>query len=88
LLFALPGCQAKLFNVSTLSSLKPMSEGFKIVICISFIMGVVGEFHLFPEEDIFPHWMYLVMFFYTILLWIDERFIPLIKDIDDLFNKS
>jgi hypothetical protein len=32
--------------------------------------------------------MYLVMVFYTVLLWMDEGFILLMKDIDDLFNRG
>jgi hypothetical protein len=65
-----------------------MSEGFKIVICILFLMLVFGEFQLFPEEHIFPNWMYVIMLFYGVLLWIDERLIPLIKDINKLFKNS
>lgn len=65
-----------------------MSEGFKIVVCIAVILGGIGELYLFPEEDIFPRWMYVIIFFYGVLLWIDERLIPLMKDIDDLFDKG
>ena len=32
--------------------------------------------------------MYLVMVFYTVLLWMDERFILLMIDIDDLFYRG
>jgi hypothetical protein len=65
-----------------------MSEGFKIVVCVSVLMVVIGEFHLFAEENIFPPWMYVIILFYTLVLWIDERLVPLIKDIDDLFKKG
>jgi len=51
-------------------------------------MLVFGEFHLFPEEHIFPNWMYVIMLFYGVLLWIDERLIPLIEDINKLFKNS
>ena len=60
-----------------------MSEGFKIVVCVSVLMVVIGEFRLFAEENIFPPWMYVIILFYTLVLWIDERLVPLIKDIDD-----
>ena len=65
-----------------------MSEGFKIFLCLAVALVPIGEFCLFPEEDIFPHWMYAIIVFYTILLLIDERLIPLIKDIDDLFKND
>jgi len=65
-----------------------MSEGFKIVICILFLMMVIGEFHLFAEENIFPGWMYVIISFYGVLLCIDERIVPLIKDINDLFENG
>jgi len=63
-----------------------MSEGFKILVCLALVLGGIGELHLFPEQDIFPNWMYAIIFFYGISLWIDERLIPLIKEIDDLFT--
>jgi len=49
-------------------------------------LGGIGELHLFPEENIFPNWMYAIIIFYGIFLWVDERLIPLIKEIDDLFK--
>ena len=63
-----------------------MTEGFKIVICILGVMLVIGEFRLFHEHTIFPYWIYAILSFYIILLYIDERIIPLLKDIGDLFQ--
>ena len=63
-----------------------MSEGFKILVCLALVLGAIGELHLFPEENIFPNWMYAIIIFYGIFLWLDERLIPLIKEIDDLFK--
>ena len=65
-----------------------MSEGFKILLCFALVLMPIGEFCLFPEEDIFPNWMYAIMVFYAVLLWIDERLIPVVKDIADLFDKD
>ena len=65
-----------------------MTEGFKIVICILGVMLFIGEFHLFQDHDIFPHWIYAILSFYIILLYIDERIIPLLKDIGDLFQND
>jgi len=75
-------------NVTALYKVKPMSEGFKILICVLGLMLVFGELHLFSENSIFPPWVHLIMAFYVVLLWIDERLIPLMKDIDDLFDKG
>jgi hypothetical protein len=75
-------------NVTALIRGKPMSEGFKIVICITGLMLIVGEYCLFQENNIFPGWMYVVMSFYIVVLWIDERLIPLMRDLDDLFKNS
>jgi hypothetical protein len=65
-----------------------MTEAFKIVICILGVMLVIGEFHLFQERNIFSHWIYAILSFYIILLYIDERIIPLLKDIGDLFQND
>jgi hypothetical protein len=65
-----------------------MTEGFKIVICILGVMLVIGEFHLFQGHTIFPRWIYAILSFYIILLYIDERVIPLLKDIGDLFQND
>jgi len=65
-----------------------MSEGFKILLCLVLVLVPIGEFCLFPEENIFPNWMYAIIGFYAVLLWIDERLIPVIKDIGDLFKNG
>ena len=65
-----------------------MSEGLKIFLCFVIVLVPIGELCLFPAEDIFPKWMYAIIAFYAVLLWIDERVIPLIKEIDDMFDKG
>ena len=65
-----------------------MSEGLKIVIIILSLMTFLGEFYLFPEVTLFPRGTYVIVAFYMVLLWIDERVIPLIKEIDDMFDKG
>lgn len=65
-----------------------MTEGFKIVICILGVMLVIGEFQFFQGHTFFPRWIYAVLSFYIILLYIDERVIPLLKDIGDLFQND
>jgi hypothetical protein len=65
-----------------------MNEGFKIFLCLALVLGPIGEFCLFPEEDIFPHWMYAIIGFYGVLLWIDERLVPVVKDVADLFKNG
>ena len=65
-----------------------MSEGFKILACISMVLACVGDFCIIEEMDIFPPWMYMVMSFYMFLVWIAERVFPLLKDIVDSFDRS
>jgi hypothetical protein len=65
-----------------------MSEGFKILVCIAVIMAGVGDFCIIEERNIFPLWMYLVMTFYMVVVWIDERLVPLVKDVADLFKNG
>jgi hypothetical protein len=65
-----------------------MSEGFKILLCLALVLVPIGEFCLFPEVNIFPNWMYAIICFYAVLLWIDERLIPLVKDVADLFDND
>jgi len=65
-----------------------MSEGFKIVVLILGLMTFFGEFHFFPEATLFPRGTYAIIAFYIIMVWIDERVIPIIKEIDDLFDKG
>jgi hypothetical protein len=65
-----------------------MSEGFKILVCISMITASVGDFCIIEETHIFPPWMYLVMTFYVVVVWIADRLFPLLKDIVALFEKG
>ena len=65
-----------------------MSEGFKILLCFALVLMPIGELCLFPQEDIFPTWMYAIMVFYAVLLWIDERLLPLVEDVADLFEND
>ena len=65
-----------------------MSEGFKILVCISVVLAAVGDFCIIEETNIFPPWMYLVMTFYTFVVWIAERVVPVVKDIADLFDNG
>ena len=65
-----------------------MSEGFKILVCISIVVAGVGDFCIIEEKNIFPPWMYLVMTFYVFVVWIADRVFPLLTDIIDLFRKD
>ncbi len=65
-----------------------MSEGLRIFLCFVIVLVPIGELCLFPEENIFPKWMYVIIAFYAVLLWIDERLIPFIKEIDAFFDKG
>lgn len=67
-----------------------MGEGFKILVCILFVMAGLAEFGAISpslEDNFLPDWMYAVLIFYAIWLVIVERIVPILKELYGLLKK-